>query len=94
MADRAAARRAERETAEFGPRPDRETWPVPPELRGNSARDCLLWYICDGWDKIFGESPEIETLVYHDFGYHELRKGSWKLTLVDLEQFPDEEVQG
>lgn len=92
MADRAAARRATREAAERearGPgRPDCETWPLPPEIRrGASARDALLWYICDGWDRIFG-GPEIETLMDHDFGFHVLRKGEWQITLVNVEQFP------
>ena len=92
MADRAAARRAEREAAEreaLGPRiPDCETWPLPPEIRrGASARDALLWYICDGWNRIFGEPP-IETLMDHDFGFHVLRKGPWQITLVNTEEFP------
>jgi hypothetical protein len=66
----------------------RAQWPVPAELRGYSARDVLLWYICDGWRKIFGEDEPVETLFYGDFGYHVLRKGSWQLTLTNLEWFP------
>lgn len=70
--------------------PDRSTWPVPPEIRGASARDAFLWYACRGWEQIFGEEPEIENLFDHDFGYHVLRKGTWQLTLTDISQFPDQ----
>lgn len=67
----------------------RSQWPVPPQLRGFSARDVFLWYICDGWRRIFGDDHPVEQLLNHDFGLHILRKGTWQLTLVDLEQFPD-----
>jgi len=88
MAQRAAARRPVPEVAEVTTLPDRSTWPVPRELQGYSARDVFLWYICDGWAKIFGDEPEVETLFDHDFGYHVLRKGMWQLTLVNTDQFP------
>jgi hypothetical protein len=83
MAARAAAR-SER---------DRGQWPVPQELRGASARDAFLWYIVDGWQKIFGEQPPVENVQDNDFGYHVLRKGSWQLTLVNLDQYPAEDEQ-
>lgn len=70
--------------------PDRSTWPVPPEIRGASARDAFLWYVCRGWEQIFGEEPEIENLFDHDFGYHVLRKDTWQLTFTNISQFPDQ----
>lgn len=66
----------------------RETWPVPAELRGHSPHDCFLWYVADGWRRIYGPEPAVATVYAHDAGRHVLRKGNWQLTLVDVEQFP------
>jgi hypothetical protein len=71
---------------------DREQWPesLPTHVRqGASARDALLWYITDGWGKIFG--GDVVTVFDHDFGHHVLRNGSWQLTLTNLDEFPDDE---
>lgn len=88
MSARAAGPTPDSEDAPFSAA-RREAWPVPTEVRGASARDAFLWYIADGWQKIFGESEPIETLFDHDFGMHVMRKGSWQITLVDTDQFPD-----
>jgi hypothetical protein len=60
---------------------DRDEWPVPDEIKGNSGRDAFLWYICDGWGKFMGGDEPIETLLDNDFGHHILRRGEWQLTL-------------
>lgn len=80
MAQRAAQRAVGTTDPAADGLPDRETWPVPPELRGYSARDCFLWYVRDGWLKIFGGGEPVEAVVDNDFGYHVLRKGEWQLT--------------
>src|SRR5690349_12022649 len=85
MAARATLRSVDSQT--FAPI-YRDHDPVPPSIRSASARDTLLRYICDGWEKIFGGTEPIETLIYSDFGYHVLRKGMWQLTLVNVEQNP------
>jgi hypothetical protein len=74
----------------------RDRWPasLPAHVRtGASGRDAFLWYVVDGWTQIFGDTPPVESVLDHDFGYHVLRKGSWELTLIDRDQFPaDEEI--
>ena len=66
----------------------KELWPVPDEIKGFSARDVFLWYICDGWQKIFSGNEEIKTEVDHDLGFHVLRRGDWRFELRDLGRFP------
>lgn len=93
-AQRAARHRAA-ERAENGAPirllPDRSAWPVPREIQGASARDAFLWYVCRGWEQIFGDEPEIENLFDHDFGLHVLRKGEWQLTFANISEFPSQE---
>lgn len=70
---------------------DRSEWPVPEWVRGYSARDAFLWYIADGWKKIFNSDDEpVVTVFDNDFGHHVLRKNDWQLTLTNLEQYPDD----
>jgi hypothetical protein len=93
MAEKAAARRAEQEGAEWQRAgrqrpPDRSTWPVPEHLKGYSARDVFLWYVMDGWRRILGGDPRV--VLDHDFGFHVVSDGIWQLKLVNLDEFPDE----
>lgn len=95
MAQRTVERRMVAQAEQFANEgrasPPRSTWPqsLPEQVRaGASGRDALLWYIADGWQRIFG--GEVETLLDHDFGYHVLRNDMWQITLVNVEQFPDQ----
>jgi hypothetical protein len=71
---------------------DRAAWPVPEHLKGYSGRDCYLWYVADGYRRIFGR--DLDVIFDHDFGYHVLSDGVWQLTLVSLDQFPGEKFGG
>ncbi len=68
----------------------RTAWPVPEHVRGASARDAFLWYICQAWPLFFGGNGNVETVLDHDSGYHVARYQGWELRLVNLEEFPDE----
>jgi hypothetical protein len=85
MADRAKARRPA-----DPPKIDRNQWPGPSEHRGYSARDAFLWYIVDAWPKFWGGDERVEAVFDHDFGKHVLRLDGWELTLVNVEEFPED----
>ena len=67
---------------------DRAKWPVPENMKGYSARDVFIWYICQTWPLFFGGDEKIEVVLDHDFGLSILKRGKWQLELRNLEEFP------
>lgn len=69
---------------------DRAKWPVPDSVKGASAVDAFVWYICQAWSLFFGGDEEIETLFHNDLtGFFRLKRGDWQIELNYLGELDD-----